>query len=599
MKNQKFKSKLMLVFTTLIFLVCAMVYSISSLVLFRIQKADALDRLETISNLGYSYLDLTYKGHWRLDGENLYKGDVLINGNYKVVDEIKNKTGAFVTIFQKDKRVATNVLKEDGSRAVGTTVAQNVAEVLLKKGEEYKGIASVVEKNCESIYKPLKNENGEVIGIWFVGVTQESIKQKINQNIMKFNTAVILITFICIFISIFAVDFFTRKNVRGIESLLKTMKNVEENGDLTSMVNISNKDEIGEVAKGLNNMLVKLNTIFKQVSVSSDVVLKSSRRMGEITEDIDKLSKQQYSSVEETRESMGELDGGMQNITNGIQEVTHSVAEVAKLFGDMKNGVEDISMSILQLNSEALNTLSATDDGKKAVERSKAGMDIINSSVGNLIEIVNGLGESAGFIGEIVNVIDDISEQTNLLALNAAIEAARAGEYGRGFSVVAESISNLSEKSGEATKEITKLVREVQERLKMAVQASKKGAIEIEKGVSSASETQKAFHKIEEAFEIVEVEIKKVCIKTDEQVTSIRKGVDVADKVKVLAQNMAKTVESQTISSTGVVKSVERISESANQIVIGTEDIAKQTENLEEEAKKLSEIVYEFKINEA
>ncbi|MGE5328719.1 MAG: methyl-accepting chemotaxis protein [Deltaproteobacteria bacterium] len=597
MKNRTFKGKLILIFTTLIFVVCTLIYIASLLQLINIQKSDALERLETISELGYSYLDLTYKGEWRLDGEKLYKGDTLLNQNYKVVDEIKNKTGAFITIFAKDKRIATNVLKADGTRAIGTTISPNVSEVLLKKGEEYKGIASVLEKKCESIYKPLKNINGEVVGIWFVGLTQDSIKEKINDNITRFNATVILIIFVCIFLSIIAAAFFTRKIVYGVRNILGAMKNVEENGDLTTVVNIRNRDEIGDVAKGLNNMLSKQNTIFKQVSESSAMVLSSSQLMSAITENIDKLSQQQYSSVKETRNSVEELDEGMKNISDGIQEVTHSASEVVKLLDNMEKEVEEISISILQLNNEALNTIAASEEGKNAVERSKTGMDIINSSVGNLIEIVNELGQSASFIGEIVNVIEDISEQTNLLALNAAIEAARAGEHGRGFSIVAEAISNLAEKSSDATKEIEKLIKSIQDKLKQAVEASKFGAVEIEKGVKVTGETDKAFLKIKESADNVETEVKKAAVKADEQVRSIRKAVKFSEKVSELATSMSEIVAKQSVASNEAVKAIENINSSANNIASGTGEIASSSDSLAKESQKLASIISEFKLN--
>lgn len=596
MKEQKIQRKLIMIFTILIFIVSAMVYSVSLFKLISIQKEDALERFDTISELGYSYLDLTYKGQWILKGENLYKGNVLINGNYKVVDEIKNKTGAYITIFAKNKRISTNVLKTDGSRAVETTVSQKVANKVLQQGEIYKGAAEVMDKQCEGIYKPLRNANGEIVGIWFVGVTQNSINQRINQSITKFNVWVIFIIVVCIIVSIISAIYFTRNIVKGVKSLLKTMKKVEENGDLTAAVGFSSGDEIGEVAKGLNNMLKKLNMIFKQVSDSSGIVLQASQQMGEITEDIDKLSQQQYSSAEETRKSIEDLDIRMKDLATGIQEVSQSVAEVANLLENMENGIEDISLCVLQLNSEALNAISATDDGKKAVEISKEGMKIINDSVGNLIGIVKELGQSTDSIGEIVNVIHDISEQTNLLALNAAIEAARAGEYGRGFSIVAESISSLAEKSGEATKEIGRLIKSVQEKVTQAVEASKIGAVQIQKGVNVTLETEKVFLKIKEAADNVEIEVKKAGIKTDEQVSSIRKAVKFSENVSQLMKAMAETVKKQADESTEVVKAAEDISDSANEIATGTEIIANSTDNLEKEAEKLSKIISEFKI---
>ncbi|MGE5474726.1 MAG: methyl-accepting chemotaxis protein [Ignavibacteriales bacterium] len=597
MKKQKIQRKLTTIFTILILFSCALVYAVSLVGFIRIQKNDALEKLETISELGYSYLELTYLGDWSLSGENLYKGKVLINNNYKIVDELKEKTGAYITIFAKDKRVSTNVLKADSSRAIGTAVSSNVAQVVLQKGEIYKGAAKVVEKQCESIYKPLKNAKGEIVGIWFVGVTQDSINKEINQNIVRFSAWVIFIMVVCIILSIISAVFFTRNIVKGVNSLKGTMKKVEEKGDLTSTVDFSSQDEIGEVAKDLNNMIGKLRTIFKQVADSSDMVLHAAEQMGSITQNIDKLSQQQNSSADETHNLIEELDIHMQDITKGIEEVSRSVGEVAALLEKMEQGSEDITVSIMQLNNEALNTISATAEGKNAVEISKEGMDIINTSVGNLIGIVKDLGQSTDSIGEIVNVIDDISGQTNLLALNAAIEAARAGEHGRGFSIVAESISSLAEKSVDATKEIGRLIKSVQEKLLQAVEASNIGAVQIQKGVDATSDLERVFLKIKEAADNVEVEVKKAGTKTDEQVSSIRKAVKFAENVSKLTQGMAETVKQQANESTEVVKAVENISDSANLVASGTGKIASSADSLAKESQKLASIISDFKLD--
>ncbi|MEW6621977.1 MAG: cache domain-containing protein [Bacillota bacterium] len=134
----------------------------------------AQQKLISDIQLGYSYLDIRIPGEWSIIDGKLYKGSVMMNGNYEIVDEIGELTGGnTVTIFQMDTRIATNVRKPDGERAVDTKVSDNVAEVVLNKHERYLGRANVVGSWNQTGYDPIFNAEGEVIGIWYTGVPEE------------------------------------------------------------------------------------------------------------------------------------------------------------------------------------------------------------------------------------------------------------------------------------------------------------------------------------------------------------------------------------------------------------------------------------------
>lgn len=129
--------------------------------------AKAKSDLELVSR----YLDSKYPGAWRIRGDQLTKGDTVMNGNFEIVDEIGQLTEDTVTIFQGDTRVSTNVMAE-GERAVGTKVSDKVADVVLKGGGSYYGEAVVVGQTYQAAYQPIKSDNGEVIGILYVGAPQ-------------------------------------------------------------------------------------------------------------------------------------------------------------------------------------------------------------------------------------------------------------------------------------------------------------------------------------------------------------------------------------------------------------------------------------------
>lgn len=134
----------------------------------------AQQKLISDIQLGYRYLDTKIPGEWSIKDGKLYKGSVIMNENYEIVDEIGKLTGGnTVTIFQYNIRVATNVRTPDGERAINTLVSDKVAEVVLNKQERFIGRANVLGNWNQTGYDPIFNSEGEVIGIWYTGVPED------------------------------------------------------------------------------------------------------------------------------------------------------------------------------------------------------------------------------------------------------------------------------------------------------------------------------------------------------------------------------------------------------------------------------------------
>ena len=160
MKQLKLKGKLLGLFLTIL-----LIYSVVSIGVVRYYVSELAvtslkEKLNANIELGYSLLDAKYPGSWTVKGDQLYKGDTLINNNFELVDEVKDKTDSIATIFLGDTRVSTNVLKGDGSRAVGTQVSEKVKEVVLKQGKDYIGQADVVGTSYITQYTPIKDASG-------------------------------------------------------------------------------------------------------------------------------------------------------------------------------------------------------------------------------------------------------------------------------------------------------------------------------------------------------------------------------------------------------------------------------------------------------
>ena len=140
----------------------------------------------------------------------------------------------------------------------------------------------------------------------------------------------------------------------------------------------------------------------------------------------------------------------------------------------MAQSIDEVSQSAAQSARVAQQSLAAAEKGAQSVQNQIAGMNEIRAQIQDTSKRIKRLGESSLEIGEIVELISDITEQTNVLALNAAIQAASAGEAGRGFTVVAEEVQRLAERSGEATKQIEAIVKTIQADTQDAVAAMEK-----------------------------------------------------------------------------------------------------------------------------
>jgi len=372
-----------------------------------------LNELSSNLRLGYKLIDTIYPGDWRVENNNLYKGNELINNNFLVVDTIKEYTGALATVFLGDTRIATNVTLENGRRALGTKAAPEVVAKVLRGGEDFIGEADVVGKRFLTAYTPIRSREGKVIGMWFVGVE----KEQAGRVVARLNRLIGLVLFGSIVLGVLASLVFARFVLRPIPHLLAAINRASQ-GDLTTEVPVITRDEIGGLAREFNSMLKKQRESMLLVRNAPTRIHDAIMQISKGNEDLSQRTQEQASTLEE--------------ISTTLEELTASIQMVA---ANSARG-EGLSQA----------TLNAVEEGKRVIAETIRAMEEIS--------------ESSNQIAEIVEVVNDIAYQTNLLALNAAVEAARAGEQGRGFAVVAAEVRNLASRTAESAKEIADLITE-------------------------------------------------------------------------------------------------------------------------------------------
>jgi twitching motility protein PilJ len=257
------------------------------------------------------------------------------------------------------------------------------------------------------------------------------------------------------------------ENQAAIQRLLDEITTLGD-GDLTVHAKVT-EHITGAIADSINYAIDEMRRLVKGITEASTQVASATQEAQTVSTRL--LEAAQKQAVE------------IQGAGNSVTQMAQSMIDVSKKAGDSSKVAE--------------SSLSAAGKGAEAVQNAIKGMNDIREQIQETSKRIKRLGESSQEIGEIVQLISDITEQTNVLALNAAIQAASAGEAGRGFTVVAEEVQRLAERSGEATKHISAIVKSIQRDTQDAVEAMERSTQGVVQGAKTADEAGQALHDIE------------------------------------------------------------------------------------------------------
>jgi len=267
-------------------------------------------------------------------------------------------------------------------------------------------------------------------------------------------------------------------------------------------------NEMGDLAEG---------DLRVRATVTEDITGAIADSVNYTTEEFCKL----VSRINVAAEQMGHSTRDAQGISQGLLEAAQKQANEIQGAGEaiqlMIQSIKEVDSIASQSADVARRTLVVTQQGSQAVRNTISGMDGIREQIQNTAKRIKRLGESSQEIGEIVDLITDITEQTNVLALNAAIQAASAGEAGRGFSVVAEEVQRLAERSAEATKQIGVLVKTIQGDTHDAVAAMEESIVGVVSGTELSDVAGKSLKEIEQVSNELATLINRISMSTQVQ----------------------------------------------------------------------------------
>jgi twitching motility protein PilJ len=292
-----------------------------------------------------------------------------------------------------------------------------------------------------------------------------------------------------------------KANQDAILRLLDEIGNLAS-GDLTVRAKVT-EDITGAIADSINYTIDELRRLVAGINSAAQHVTTATQEAQSVTTELLQAAQKQAAEIQGTGRSVAQM-------AQSMNQVSASANDSAKV---------------------AESSLNAAGKGAQAVQNAIRGMNDIRDQIQETSKRIKRLGESSQEIGEIVQLISDITEQTNVLALNAAIQAASAGEAGRGFTVVAEEVQRLAERSAEATKHIGAIVKSIQRDTQDAVEAMERSTRGVVEGTKTADEADQALREIEKISNRLAELIGAISNATQQQAAS---AAQVAGKMKII-----------------------------------------------------------------
>jgi methyl-accepting chemotaxis protein len=428
------------------------------------------------------------------------------------------------------------------------------------------------------------------------------------------------------------------------QNVTNIVRSIGEGRSSNEIALLSGQDKLGQALKRILELLHTLasqisETVEQIVTMSQDVVAQAnieaqsieklltsaegtSSSMAEMQASVEEVGmniEALAASFEATSSSIGEMGTSISQVTRNSEKLSEFVENTSTIIAQAVSAMEKVSENAENSKILSSDTMRDASKGQDAMKKMSESVQTISETVESASIVIRQLEARSDEIGSVLDVIDDVAEQTNLLALNASIIAAQAGEHGRGFAVVADEIKELANRVSESTKEISRIIKTVQEDSANAVAAMDEGNVRVKEGLKLARLAGDALEKIilgaqwsanvandiadaiqeqtamNQSIENSIQDVVNVATEntraTKEQEVGASRVMEAVEKMTALADQVHRATIEQTKGSAEVINATEEMSNLVRNSVKNTQQLMKVTTELAQKAETLIEVI--------